>query len=153
MHDKLELLLKQIKMPDDLYHYFNDGNLDKIFSLEQGISFSQTQDESLTKIEDVTRTFKNAEKVTVTVKPRRVGSTTLSKYLSELRGFMVTHMEETDSAQSVKNGISVSKFIENVGNKHDINTAQVTAVNVDRETLFRRNLEKKGYEKPLINKL
>jgi hypothetical protein len=62
-------------------------------------------------------------------------------------------MEETDSAQAVKNGISVSKFIENVGNKHDINTAQVTAVNIDRETLFRRNLEKKGYEKPLIDKL
>ena len=154
-HSDMELdsFLREQAPKLESWYKLSDGNLDKIFSLEGGISFSQTQDETLARIEDVTRTFKNAEKVTVTVKPRRIGSTTLSKYLSELRGFMVAHMEETDSAQSVKNGISVSKFIENVGNKHDINTAQVTAVNIDRETLFRRNLEKKGYEKALIDKL
>ena len=83
-HSDMELdsFLKEQAPKLESWYKLSDGNLDKIFSLEGGISFSQTQDETLTRIEDVTRTFKNAEKVTVTVKPRRIGSTTLSKYLS-----------------------------------------------------------------------
>ena len=30
MHDKLELLLKQINLNEEYYDYFKDGNLDKI---------------------------------------------------------------------------------------------------------------------------
>jgi len=49
MHEKLKLLLEQIKMPNDFYQYFKDGNLDKIAVLkkENTVTFIVTLDKIL----------------------------------------------------------------------------------------------------------
>ena len=133
------------------WYKLTDGNLDKIFSLD--IDFSESKIESLSKIEDVKKAFDKAEKTTKTIKPKRIGSSTLMEHLAKLRGLMIEDVGEFDNVVSVKRGLSVTKFVENVGNIHDINKAQVTAVNTDRETLFRRKLEEEGFDKAIQDKL
>ena len=142
-------LREQAPMLGSWYH-LDENSLDKIFSAE--FSFAENIDQAREKIQDIQNTFNRAKKSTVTVPKKKMGGKPLKQYLAEIRGGVIPDLDEFDSAQKLLNAISVTTFIEEVGNRHNINNARITAVNEGYETYFRKKLANQGISEEEINK-
>lgn len=142
-------LREQAPMLGSWYH-LDEKDLDKIFSAD--FSFAENIDQAREKIQDIQNTFNHAKKATVTVPKKKMAGKPLKQYLAEIRGNVIPDLDEFDSAQKLLNAISVTSFIEEVGNRHNINNARITAVNEGYETYFRKKLEKEGISQEEIDK-
>lgn len=142
-------LREQAPMLGSWYH-LDENSLDKIFSAE--FSFAENIDQAREKIQDIQNTFNRAKKATVTVPKKKMEGKPLKQYLAEIRGGVIPDLDEFDSAQKLLNAISVTTFIEEVGNRHNINNARITAVNEGYETYFRKKLANQGISEEEINK-
>lgn len=132
------------------WYKLSEDSLDKIFSTD--FSFAENIDQAREKISEIQKVFNNAKKASVKVPSRKMKGKPLKQYLAEIRGQVVPDLGEIDDVQKLLNSISVTSFIETVGNRHNINAARVTAVNSDYEKYFRTKLEKQGVSENEINR-
>ena len=117
------------------WYKLSEDSLDKIFSAD--FSFAENIDQAREKISEIQKVFNNAKKAAVRVPSRKMKGKPLKQYLAEIRGQVIPDLGEIDDVQKLLNAISVTSFIETVGNRHNINAARVTAVNSDYEKYFR----------------
>lgn len=141
--EELDAFLKSQAPSLEKIYKLSDKNVDKIFSVD--FKFSETIDETIDKLSEVSRVFSAAPKTTHKIKPTKIAGKDLRSYISEVRKIANEDLGEFDNAhESVIGGISVTKLIENVGNKHNINKAKVTSVNAEYQVIFRRKLKAAG---------
>lgn len=118
-----------------LYRIQSDAEFDKIFSM------SEEQDQAISKIEKIKEAYQKAEKEATVRSHKKLSDTEIIKDL-----------EEFEHTEHIKNSISVSNFIEKVGNIRDISKPQVTGMNLKYESSFKQKLREDGFTEDEINK-
>lgn len=150
--EELDAFLKSQAPSLEKIYKLSDKNVDKIFS--SSFAFAETIDETIDKMNEVSKVFNAAPKATIKTKPTKIAGKDLRTYLSEVRKIANEDLGEFDEAhEKVIGGISVTKLIENVGNKHNINKAKVTSVNAEYQVIFRRRLKNEGFTPEQIDEM
>ena len=122
----------------------HSAQLSKIYKIEEfdkTFSMSEEQDVAIQKVNHISDIFKNTDKKEVK---------TAKKHLTDRE--IIEDLEEYDYAESVKNSISISKYVEFAGNRHNIEKAQVTGTNKDYELKFKQKLRDEGLPEQVIEK-
>ena len=122
----------------------HSAQLSKIYKIEEfdkTFSMSEEQDVAIQKVNHISDIFKNTDKKEVK---------TAKKHLTDRE--IIEDLEEYDYAESVKNSMSISKYVEFAGNRHNIEKAQVTGTNKDYELKFKQKLRDEGLPEQVIEK-
>ena len=142
----------QIKLGQHEYTFTSDEELDlflrdhsselkkikslyKLQEFDKTFSISEEQDIALTKVSDIISAYNRTPKK---VKKRE------KKTLPDWNEDFVPDVDEYEYADVIQNSISVSKYVEIMGNRHDISKPQITGMNSAYELYFKEKLRDSG---------
>ncbi len=117
-----------------LYKIKDIQEFDKMFSL------SEEQDIAVRKIDEITKIYKKIPKTSFKIQKEVLGEKAILEDLYEY-----------EYADKIDNSISVSKYVETMGNKHNIDKPIVTGTNKEYEGFFKGRLRAQGISEEEIN--